>query len=132
MQRSIISIASAVLCTGWMSFAAQPAAAQGQPPTQRPPTQAISPTPNVSEQKLDQTAAAIKNVQAVRSTYAEKLSAASPDEKGKIVTEANAAMQKAVTDQGLSVDEYNSIVQLAQSDPSVRERIVKRLGATEK
>lgn len=120
MQRSLISVAVAVLCTGWL-ISAQPAAAQGQPPT-----------PNISDQKLDQTAAAIQNVQKVRDNYVQKLSAASSEEKDKIASEASAAMQKAVTDQGLSVDEYNSIVQLAQNDPSVRERIVKRLGAAEK
>jgi hypothetical protein len=95
MRRSIISVAAAVLCMGWMIYSAQPASAQAQPPT----TQAQPPTPKISDQKLDQAAAAIKKLQTVRSNYAEKLSAASPDEKGKVVSEANAAMQK----------EYNSI-----------------------
>ena len=110
-----------------MAFAAQSARAQEQRPTQQPPAQESSPAPTLSDQKLDQTAAAIKNVQALRKNYSEKMSAAQPDEQDKIATEASAAMQKAVTDQGLSVDEYNSVVQLAQDDPNVREQIVKRL-----
>jgi hypothetical protein len=120
MQRSIISVAAATLCSGWM-FSAQPAAAQGQ-----------AQTPGMTDQKLDQTAATIQNLQKVRATYDQKVSAAPPEEQGKVVAEANTAMQKAVTDQGLSVDEYNSIIQSAQNDPSVREQLVKRLGAAEK
>src|SRR6266446_1519412 len=113
MERSIISVAVAVLCTGWL-ISAQPAAAQGQ-----------APTPNISDQQIDRTAAAIQNVKKINANYAQKLSAASPEEADKIAREANAAAQNAVKAQGLSVDEYNSIVQLAQNDPSVRERIVK-------
>jgi hypothetical protein len=129
MHRPIVSCALVVLSAGWLI--AQPAAAQNQSTSPSVPD-ASTPNANVSDQKLDQAAAAIKNVQVVRNTYDQKVSAASPQEQTKIVTEANTAMQKAVTDQGLSVDEYNSIVQLAQNDPSVRERIVKRLGAIEK
>jgi hypothetical protein len=34
---------------------------------------------------------------------------------------------KAVTDQGLSVEEYNSILRVAQNDPSLRAKIMQRL-----
>ncbi len=129
MHRPIVSFAIVVLSAGWLI--AQPAAAQNQPATPGVPD-AAAPNASVSDQKLDQTAAAIQNVQTVRNNYVQKLSAASPDEKDKIVGEANAALEKAVTDQGLSLDEYNSIIKLAQNDPSVRKRIVKRLGAAEK
>ncbi len=120
MHRPIVSFAIVVLSAGWLI--AQPAAAQNQPATPGVPD-AAAPNASVSDQKLDQTAAAIQNVQTVRNNYVQKLSAASPDEKDKIV---------GVTDQGLSLDEYNSIIKLAQNDPSVRKRIVKRLGAAEK
>jgi uncharacterized protein DUF4168 len=125
MQRSIISVAVAVLCTGWMIFPVQPAAAQAQPPT----PQARPSTSNISDQKLDQTAAAIQNVQRVRADYQQKLSAAAPNDQNKIMSEANAALEKAVTDQGLSVDEYQSIIQVAQNDPNVHQRLAQRLSA---
>jgi hypothetical protein len=38
-------------------------------------------------------------------------------------------MLKAVTDQGLSVAEYNSILEVAQNDPGVRAKIRQRMGA---
>ena len=41
--------------------------------------------------------------------------------------EANDAMKKAVADQGLSVDEYNSIIRTAQNDPSVRQKLSQRI-----
>jgi hypothetical protein len=34
---------------------------------------------------------------------------------------------KAVTDQGLSVEEYTSIMVVAQNDPMVRQKILQRL-----
>ena len=137
MQRSITSAAAAILCTGWLIFAIHPAAAQRSSPTQPPPggqgpSTTLSPASNVSDQQLDKTAAAIKSLQGIRSSYAQKLATAKPDEQDKIAGEASAAMKKAVTDQGLSVDEYNSIVKLAQNDPSIRARIEQRLGTPEK
>jgi hypothetical protein len=36
-------------------------------------------------------------------------------------------LEKAVTDQGLSVDEYNSIIRTAQNDPTVREKLTQRI-----
>jgi hypothetical protein len=32
-----------------------------------------------------------------------------------------------VTDQGLSVDEYNSIMEAAQNNPTVRQQLVQRI-----
>ena len=104
-----------------MIFSAQPAAAQEQ-----------SPTPSISDQKLDQTAAAIQIMRRVHADLQQKLSAATPDDQKKIMSEAGVALKKAVTDQGLSVEEYDSIVMVAQDDPNVHERLVQRLGAAAK
>jgi hypothetical protein len=129
MHRSIISVAVAVLSAGWLI--PQPAVAQTRPATPNAPSTA-APDATVSDQKLDQAAAAIQQVTTVRKNYADKLSGAPADDQGKIAQEAQGAMQKAVTDQGLSVGEYNSIAQLAQNDPNVRDQILKRLGNSEK
>jgi Domain of unknown function (DUF4168) len=120
MRRSIVSCAAALLSAGWL-LSLQPAAAQDKPAAA-----------TISDQKLDQAAAAIKNVQRVHSDYEQKLSTAAPDKQGQIEGEANAALRKAVTDQGLSLDEYNSIVQVAQNDPTVRQKLVERLGGAGK
>ena len=72
--------------------------------------------------KLDAVAAAAKNVSQVSDTYKQKLAKTPSADKERVTNEANAAITKAVTDQGLSVDEYVSIMKVAQNDPAVRDR----------
>jgi hypothetical protein len=129
LHRSIVSFAIVVLSAGWLI--ARPAAAQNQLATPGVPD-AVAPNASVSDQRLDQAAAAMKNMRTVRNNYVQKFDAASPDEKDKIISEANVAFEKVVIDQGLSLDEFDSIMTLAENDPIVRERIEKRLGGVGK
>src|ERR1700757_4873470 len=80
--------------------------AQGQPssPPAKTAPDAASPA-NIPDKKLDAVAAAAKRVVSVSDTYKDKLAKAPEAEKEKIVGEANQAITKAVTDQGLSVEE---------------------------
>src|SRR5258708_15651776 len=94
MHRSIVSFAIVVLSAGWLI--AQPAVAQNQPATPGVP-EATAPDASVSDQKLDQTAAAIQNVQAVRGHSVPKIYPASPGEEDHINSEANRALLEAVT-----------------------------------
>jgi len=48
-------------------------------------------------------------------------------DKRRLAEEENDALQKAVTDQGLSVDEYSSIIRIAEYDPAVRQKLAKRI-----
>ena len=93
--------------------------------------QAVSPkqsaSPNISDQKLDAAAAAINHVTSVRQDYQQKIATAAPSDKDRLAGDASNAMKKAVTDQGLSVDEYSSILRVAQNDPGVRDRLLQRL-----
>jgi len=43
-----------------------------------------------------------------------------------ISDEAKAALTKAVTDQGLSVQEYTAILAIAQNDADVRDKLLQR------
>ena len=52
--------------------------------------------------------------------------AAPASDKKRIAAEAR-AFQKAVTDQGLSVNEYILILEVAQNDPEVGDKIRQRL-----
>jgi hypothetical protein len=88
-------------------------------------------TAGISDQKLDQAAAAMARVNSVHKSYQQKLTQTPPDEQDRVLAEANNALQKAVTDQGLSVDEYNTITKTAQNDPAVRDRLLQRLGIQE-
>ena len=85
------------------------------------------PSPNIPDQKLDAAAAALGQVATIKENYQQQLEAAAPSDRERIVGEANNALVKAVTDQGLSVEEYNSILVVAQNDPEVREKILQRI-----
>ncbi len=91
-------------------------------------TEPQAPSKNISDHQLDQAAAAMQQVVKVRRSYGPQLQAAEPDQQKRLLEEANSAMVKAVTDQGLSVDEYNSIIQVAQNDPAIRDKLLARIG----
>ncbi len=120
-------LAAAVLSVAWLLL--PPAAyAQNQPPNQtqaRP--QGQSPSPTISDQKLNAAAAALGQVTSIRQSYEQKIAEAPPSDKQHISDEANNALTKAVTDQGLSVDEYNTILQTAQNDPTIRQKLAQRI-----
>lgn len=124
------SVALSVLAlTAAFALSVPLANAQNQSPSSQPPSAASpsSPSADIPDQKLDAAAAAVKSVTAVKETYQQKLSEASDPEKERVVDEAQAAMTKAVTDQGLSVEEYTSILQVAQNNSTVKNKILERL-----
>ncbi len=105
------------------------ATAQQQSPAAPSPT-APAPTiapANISDNKLDAAAAAVKKVTALRDTYEQKLAQAPAAEKQRLAGEASDAMEKAVTEQGLSIEEYTAILKVAQNDPVVRGKLVQRM-----
>jgi hypothetical protein len=115
-------LAAAVLTAAWL-LSVSAANAQAQFPSPGRSDQ----TPNIPDQKLDAAAAALEQVASVREDYQERIEAAAPSDKQSIADEAKNALVKAVTDQGLSVDEYTSILVVAQNDPVVRGKILQRI-----
>jgi len=89
------------------------------------------PETNVPDEKLDKAAVAIGRVAALKETYAERLQTASEAERPQIINEAKTALTNAVTDQGLSVEEYSKILQVAENDAGIREKIIQRLKSKE-
>jgi hypothetical protein len=87
---------------------------------------------DISDQKLDATAAAIVQVASIKQEYQQRVEAAAPSDKERVIDEAKTALVKAVTDQGLSLQEYASILAVAQNDSEVKEKIVQRLRPSEK
>jgi hypothetical protein len=103
---------------------------QARPQAQSPQTPSLqtpSPPAPISDEKLNAAAAAIGQVATIQQSYESKIAAAPPSDKQRLTNEANDAMVKAVADQGLSVDEYNSIISTAQNDPAVREKLTQRM-----
>lgn len=112
---------------------ASPPAQSPQTPSPQPPSaqgpspQAPSPSPTISDQKLNATAVAIGQVTSIKQSYKRKIAEAPPSDAERITQEENTALEKAVTDQGLSVDEYNTIIRTAQNDPAVRQKLSQRI-----
>jgi hypothetical protein len=126
------SFAMAVLSTAW--FLLLPAA-NGQDQTQsNPPDSASSPSvpeqKPIPDEKLGAAAAAMEQVASLRQTYQQQIAKAPESDKPRLTSEASQALTKAVTDQGLSVDEYNGIMQAAQSNPTVRDGLIQHLHPT--
>jgi Domain of unknown function (DUF4168) len=126
-MRSTIGFFAMTLAAAGLLLA--PAAnAQTQTPSAPTKTRPDGATPaNISEQKLDAAAKAVKNVSTIRDSYEQRLVKAPADQKAKLADEASEAMAKAVTDQGLSVEEYTTIIEVAQNDPTVRNKLLQRL-----
>ena len=114
------ALTATALVTAWtVSISAAPAQTETPAPTQQ--------APNIPDQKLDAIAAALDQVISVRESYGQRLQKAPESDANRIADEAKNALVKAVTDQGLSVEEYNSILVVAQNDPDVRKKIVQRM-----
>lgn len=98
-----------------------------QTPQQAAPQQQV-PAPmgqQFDDTKLRSFAVAYLEVSKVAQTYQPQLQAAKdPQEQQRIQTEAASGMVKAVEGaEGITVEEYNSIVDSAQADPTLAQKI---------
>ena len=123
MMRVLMPSAAAILFIAMGLLLGSAASAQVQSPS---PNLSQEPQ-NIPDQKLDAAAAAIGHVANLKQDYQQRIAAASSADKERLLDEALNAMKKAVTDQGLSVDEYDSILEVAKNDPGVREKIRQRI-----
>src|SRR5262249_62053734 len=116
-------LATAILAAG--CFVSVPAmSVLAQSPSPSPSVSA----PDLSDQKLSAVAAAIQRVASLQKDYRQRVAEAeAPADKERIVAEANNELTKAVTEQGLSVEEYASILDAARDNPEVRGKILQRI-----
>ena len=125
LTRTLATAAFAATCV----FGVPAIGAQAQ--SQAPVPDASAQPRDIPDQKLDAAVAAMQQVASLRQSYQQRLETAPPSDKERIADEANMALQKAVTDKGLSVDEYSEILTTAQSDPKVRGKILQRIRPAE-
>ena len=122
------SLVAAILAAGcYLSTPTLNVLAQSPPPG--PSTSA----PDLSDQKLSAVAAALERVASLQRDYRQRIAEAeAPAEKERLVEEANNELTKAVTEQGLSVEEYESILGVAQDNPEIRNKILQRIHPSDK
>jgi len=106
------------------SLALSPAFGQAQPPAKSAPA---APSAAVSDQKIKAAAAAIPQVEDIRQSYQDQIAKAPDSDKSRLENQAGDKMKKAITDQGLSIAEYNSILENAEKNPDVRGRLIQQM-----
>jgi hypothetical protein len=128
MQTLTRSCAAAVLAIVWQlpgpaahaqNQSAAPSQTPSASPSQSPTTGSSQPSAKIPDQKLDAAAAAMQRVAKLQEDFQQQME--------RVAAEAKDAAQKAVAEQGLSLDEYASILETAQKDPDVREKLLARI-----
>jgi hypothetical protein len=105
-----------------LGFGAIPAVGQ----TTGSATTADSDAAKVPDDTVQKAGVAMHHVIQIRQSYSQREQAASmPSEKQDLLQQAETATVKAVTDQGLSVQEYDRVLHLAMADPNLKARLLK-------
>jgi hypothetical protein len=117
----IRSLAAAILTAGCLIL---PIDVVAQSPLLGPST---TPAPNLSDQKLSAVAAALERIASLQKDYRQRIAEAEPADKDRIVAQAHDEFTKAVTDQGLSLEEYAAILDMARDDPEIRGNLLERI-----
>jgi hypothetical protein len=124
LNRTILFLA---VVGGSLLCMAAPAALAQQQPSQTTPNQQPQ---SVSDREIETFAAAATEVRRLNKQWAPRLEAAANESKEAEETvrrQALTEMAKAVEDKGMSVDRYEQIFTVAQSNGDVRRKIVERM-----
>jgi Domain of unknown function (DUF4168) len=98
---------------------------------QSPPPSPSTVAPDLSDQKLNAAAGVLKRIASLQEQYQQRI-AEEPAEKERIMAEVHDEFTKAVTEEGLSVEEYASILDAARDNPKIEDEILKRLRSSDK
>jgi hypothetical protein len=108
-------------------MAAVPAVAQqtsGNTAVQQTPDTAAQGSP-VSDVMVHRVGKAIRNVSMIRQQYTQRAQASkSPQAQQELNSEAQRDMAKAVSDQGLTLQQYDQVIHMAQADQTLRQRLL--------
>jgi len=115
------------LCFLFIAAAASSAGAQqegyGQEMMQQP-----AGSVEVTEAELDKVVDAYTRIAEIREDFQESLAeVADPEQAQLLQEEAGEAMVEAVQESGLDVQKYNEVMQAAQVDEELREKLLSRL-----
>ncbi|HUN43089.1 MAG TPA: DUF4168 domain-containing protein [Acetobacteraceae bacterium] len=103
------------------------ATAQTTVPDGMPPGVATSQLSDVTIQKAGR---ALRNVAQIKMDYSQRLqSVQDPGTRQQLVNEAKGQQIQAVEAQGLSVQQYDQVMQIAQANPAVKQRLLSAAGA---
>ena len=92
-----------------------------------PPAQAgvAAPATRIPEATINKAGAALRDVAALKEKYQPKMdSAGSAQAKEGLSEQANAEAVQAIQSHGISVQEYSNVVRTAQTDPTIKQRLL--------
>jgi hypothetical protein len=107
------------------AFAEQPPAAMqlAQDEQQQPAQQAIQP----NEEQLESFVVATVRIINIQQQAQQQMQAAEPEQQEQVRAAALQEIVAAVESEGLSVDEYNGIVQQVENDPELGQTVQQRI-----
>jgi hypothetical protein len=86
----------------------------------------------VSDETVAKTGAALRDVSKITGRYEPRIRAAqNEDERGRITDEEVTVAKQAISDQGLTIDEYQHVMEMARADPGLRERLIRAASSGE-
>ncbi len=110
--------------TSLLMAVALPAAAQQAPATPRPPA-APAQQGQMSDVMVTKVGTALRHVAMIRQEYSQRAQATkSPEQQQALSDQARNEMVKAIGDQGLSVQQYQQAIQMAQNDETLKRRLL--------
>lgn len=128
-QPVLALLAAAGLIAGATTATAQ-GQSQGQPQGQPAAPVQQAPQMDVSSDQVSSFVDAYMAVQTINQEYTQKLqNVEDPEKATKMQQEAQTEMQSAVSDSGLSIEEYQQIAQAAGQDEELRAQIEAALTA---
>ena len=98
-----------------------------QSPAQQPSLHQPPPAqqPNLTDAELRSFAKVYVQIEKIRATYEPQVKGAtSPEEGKKIETEEVLKMHQAITQEGVSEDNYKRIIDIARADEEVRKKLI--------
>jgi esterase/lipase len=98
-------------------------AAQQAPQGVTPPSPGM--TTSIPDATIQKAGAALRQIAQIQQDYQQHMKSAQTQEQQQGLTQqANAQAVQAVKNQGLSVDQYNQVIRVAQADPGTRQRLL--------
>jgi len=118
---------TAAMAAAFVATAAVPALAQqgGRGATAPEAPGVTNPQGEVSDAMVNKVGAALRQTVSIRQKYAERAqSTKSPQDQQSLNEQAQSEMVQAISDQGLTVQQYNQVIQLAQANPTLKQRLI--------
>ena len=117
-----LSITTAVVVALLFVGLSQAMAQQGAPP---PPEPQEVPDIEVDDEELESIARAYITVQTITTTYRERLNSTDDVEAAKSIQQEYADVaNSAIEEEGVSLERYDTVINVAGADPELRDRLV--------